>query len=184
MSWRTGNEFAESQYRYSQYHLYPPPPQNDESRSTDEMLRQLDQHFNPPPQEQTSFDEELLEQLTQLLSAYAKFTKSRFDSLGRSLGHLSKAVVMLAEQQARAQVCEQVAPPLATVEAVSIHTEDGEVEVCMEEIPVEEDKEKDDEETPLQVLAPIAQSADCGELGNISSFSFPSNTICRRWRIC
>ena len=179
MSWHTGNEFTESRYGYSQYPFYPPPPQHEEFPSTEEMLRQLDQHFNPPPQEQTSSDEELLEQLTQLLSAYAEFTKSRFDSLGRSLGLLSKAVVMLAEQQARAQVCEQVAPPLATVEAVSIHTEDEEVEVCAEEIPVEEDEEKDVEETPLQVLAPIAQSSDCGEPGTTSSFSFPSNILCR-----
>ena len=85
---------------------------------------------------------------------------------------------MIAEQQARAPVCEQVAPPLATVEAESIHTEEEEVEVSVEEVPAKEDEAEDDEEISLQVRA-TSQSADCGEPGTTSSFSFPSNILCR-----
>ena len=67
---------------------------------------------------------------------------------------------MLAEQRARAPLCEQVAPPLATVEAMSTPTEDEEMEVCVEEVSAKEDEAEDDEEISLQVRAPTSQPAD------------------------
>jgi len=177
--WDKSSEFAAIRARYSGLMREEEEPQRVERIQHYQPPYQSQPPSPPPPQDQSPSTEDLLKQLTRLFFAHVKITESSLNRLGRLIGQLSEYVAMIAEQQARAQVCEQVAPPLATVEAVSIHTEDEEVEVCAEEIPVEEDEEKDVEETPLQVLAPIAQSADCGEPGKISSFSFPSNTLCR-----
>ena len=48
----------------------------------------------------------------------------------------------------------------------------------MEEVPAKEDEAEDDEEISLQVRA-TSQPADCDEPGKTSSFSFPSNILCR-----
>ena len=178
MRWDKSSEFAAIKARYSGLMREEEEPQRVERIQHYQPPYQSQPPSPPPPQDQRPSTEDLLKQLIRVYAKHVETTESSLNRLGRLIGHLSEEVATIAEQQARAQVCEQVAPPLATVEAESIHTEEEEVEVCVEEVPTKEDEAEDDEEISLQVRA-TSQPADCGEPGKTSSFSFPSNILCR-----